>query len=295
MKNLKQCRKRVLAALCVFALALVPATVIAVETEVEIPENRNAATEIHESSNTATEFTEPESTASPITPLSASTATNTLAINVVHFNGNAVIEITNPTDRAISCKGMYLTDDPDDLFKWQMPSVIVREESVFVRGDSDSETPVLKRMTANFEVESAERILLVDAGGNVIAEWFREHEGYLVIPEWGVKFTIPDTITDVRYFIDNDIAYFFAKPVGANLEFASDLDSNFQAYTRVIIMRGLVTEDTEVYFKRIGDYYFEPGAGGGYTGLFGDEDTAEYEQEAVWGLMRMIETIQALR
>ena len=134
-----------------------------------------------------------------------------------------------------------------------------------------------------------------ETSGNDGSDNDDDRENYLIIPEWGVKFTIPDTITDVRYFIDNDIAYFFAKPVGANLEFASDLDSNFQAYTRVIIMRGLVTEDTEVYFKRIGDYYFEPGAGGGYTGLFGDEDTAEYEQEAVWGLMRMIETIQALR
>jgi hypothetical protein len=66
------------------------------------------------------------------------------------FRENGVIYLRNTTDTAVSAKGLYLTDD-DDLRKWRIPAVIIRAgQTVQVRADSDSVTPVLKRMTTAF-------------------------------------------------------------------------------------------------------------------------------------------------
>jgi len=99
-------------------------------------------------------------------------SSDTLRISVVESAGNYRIEICNPTDRAISCKGLYITDDNGDLFKWQMPAFIIRAgEFILISVIEDSLEPVLKRGRTNFDVALTERLLLVDAVGNVLSEW----------------------------------------------------------------------------------------------------------------------------
>jgi len=83
---------------------------------------------------------------------------------------NGVIHLRNPTDTAVSTKGLYLTND-DDLLKWQMPAVIIRAgQTVQIRTNGDSVTPVLKRMTANFNLRSGDTLRLADVCGNVLSE-----------------------------------------------------------------------------------------------------------------------------
>ena len=98
-----------------------------------------------------------------------------IRVTVVKIEGIDVIEITNlTTDRVISTKGLFLSDDDEDLFKWQMPSFIMRAgESILIRSTDDSTTIVLKRATTNFDVALSERVSLTDARGNVLSEWNR--------------------------------------------------------------------------------------------------------------------------
>ncbi|MCL2071305.1 MAG: RICIN domain-containing protein [Oscillospiraceae bacterium] len=86
---------------------------------------------------------------------------------------NNIIEIHNVAySTAISTKGLYITDDESDLFKWQMPSFIIRAgEFILINGIEDSLEPVLKRGRTNFDVALTERLLLTDATGNILSEW----------------------------------------------------------------------------------------------------------------------------
>jgi uncharacterized repeat protein (TIGR02543 family) len=82
---------------------------------------------------------------------------------------NGVIHLHNPTDTAVSTRGLYLTNN-NDLLKWQMPAVIIRAgQTVQVRANSDSVTPVLKHMTANFDLRNGDILRLADVRGNVLA------------------------------------------------------------------------------------------------------------------------------
>lgn len=92
--------------------------------------------------------------------------TSPLIVSVVRNN---LIEIRNVSDRAISCKGLYLTND-DDLLKWQMPCVIIRQgEAVRVKTENNNVDVVLKRLQTNFNLSVGETISLTDARGNVWA------------------------------------------------------------------------------------------------------------------------------
>ena len=73
---------------------------------------------------------------------------------------DGVIEISNTSDKAISCKGLYLTDDENELFKWQMPSVIIRANGVVRLGD-------LKRTQINFEIKGD--VMLVNANDEILS------------------------------------------------------------------------------------------------------------------------------
>lgn len=53
------------------------------------------------------------------------------------------------------------------------------------------------------------------------------NQGYLVLEEWGLRFKIPDDLTDVEYQIHEDTASFFAKPVDFDVEYRNDYDELF--------------------------------------------------------------------
>ena len=88
-------------------------------------------------------------------------------INIV----DGYIKLHNPTGNAISCKGLYLTNTDEGLFKWQMPSVIIRPgEYVEIITSSSNRNIRLKRMKINFDLNYGGTLLLTDAKGEVISE-----------------------------------------------------------------------------------------------------------------------------
>jgi hypothetical protein len=88
------------------------------------------------------------------------------------FNSGANdwVELNNHTGRAVSTKGLYLTDSNGDDWKWQMPSFIIPAGgSLRVRTDGNDESSrFLKRARTNFNLGFGERLRLTDALGNVI-------------------------------------------------------------------------------------------------------------------------------
>lgn len=108
-----------------------------------------------------------------------------LEIKLKTVSGNEVIEISNPTDTAISCKGLYLSNDVEEPFMWQMPSVIVRPgESAIFAGEGDNDTAFLKRckvdfkIAVNYTVPVYNHILLSTANGEYLncseVNWCKE-------------------------------------------------------------------------------------------------------------------------
>jgi len=321
MIKLKKFPKRIIAALCVFAM-LIPATAVVAESDVEndcsasgiteVTANNSPTTETDEEGNTTPAHGEP-APMSDFLPLSSD---NNLTIDVIKVNGIDVIEIQNPTNRAISCKGMYLTDDLDDLYKWQMPSVIVREEAALVKGINDETTQTLKRMMVNFGVSEVTNLYLTDASGNVLSEWVRggnQQDGYLRIPEWNIKFATPNTITDVRYKIVMDIQsdmetvhgaiYFVARPVDADVQFVADLETKFTEYSARYLLRMSEATFAVDDIPKIGDYWFVPFSNrtelelartGAIYGEMNDTN-ADLERTANNGISEMFRTIQTAK
>ena len=109
--------------------------------------------------------------------------------NLVISNANPTenggwLELTNPTDTAISTKGLYLSVNApcgwescnvctaDSSCNWQMPAVIVRpNQTVRVRARGNNVCPVLKRMQTNFDLAFGQTVRLVDVNGNVLSEF----------------------------------------------------------------------------------------------------------------------------
>jgi hypothetical protein len=94
------------------------------------------------------------------------------AVKAESFNSQANdwIQINNHTDRAVSTKGLFLTDSNSDDWKWQMPSFIIRAgSSVRIKtSDHDAGGLFLKRAQTNFNLGFDERLRLVDAEGTVM-------------------------------------------------------------------------------------------------------------------------------
>jgi uncharacterized repeat protein (TIGR02543 family) len=82
--------------------------------------------------------------------------------------------LINSSDEVMTLRGMYLTDDPDDLKKWRLPALILRPDSeVVFRGVNNTTTPVLQWCTLGFDVASANGLYLVDEEGSVMIMWTR--------------------------------------------------------------------------------------------------------------------------
>ena len=283
MRKLKKPPKRITATLTTLALLLSMATVPIPVTALD-PEP----------------FSTPDSQSANFTAFNAS---DNLNIDVVKVGGADVIKISNPTNTAISTKGLYITNDSNDPFKWQMPAIIIRDEEVIVRSDNDSATPAHKRMQVNFNISGAESIYLFDALGNRIAEWGHSLEKeYLIIPEWGVKFEIPDKITDVRYKIIGNSQtggsiFFVAKPANSNVEYVEDLEENLNQYAANFVTRST----THLFFfsesVKIVDLYYGitiAEALTNYSGVYGDTGNLDDENIAYRGITEMYRTIRAI-
>jgi hypothetical protein len=90
-------------------------------------------------------------------------------IEIVKSGGKDVIEVRNLTGRVVSAKGLYITDDDENLYKWQMPSFIIKKDGSVLISDDQALNFILKRALVNFDVKSAAKLMLNDATGRARA------------------------------------------------------------------------------------------------------------------------------
>jgi hypothetical protein len=77
------------------------------------------------------------------------------------------LEITNPTGELQTARGLFLNSGDDT---WRLPAIIVPAgETVTVRGQSNDNTLVHKRMTASFDFAVSDSVLLTNFSGNVLS------------------------------------------------------------------------------------------------------------------------------
>ena len=86
------------------------------------------------------------------------------------IDGVSWIEIFNPTNRTISTKGLFITDDSNNLFLWQIPSLIIEANGFVLISNFDIE-PTLNRAQVDFDVATSETLYLATASGRILAQW----------------------------------------------------------------------------------------------------------------------------
>ena len=91
-------------------------------------------------------------------------------LEVVKVTSNAYIELKNNTNKTISTKGLYLTDENGELLKWKMPAIILRPgDSIKVTGsDYSGGNSLVKRMRTNFDMSGVVSVYLSSAVGDIV-------------------------------------------------------------------------------------------------------------------------------
>lgn len=150
-----------------------------------------------------------------------------------------------------------------------------------------------------------------------------QQSNYVVVEEWRLKFTKPDSLKDIEYIIVGDTAGFYAKP--------ADFDGNYRknykavdASSRITYAIGRLTRSTNsthtdnyvgvVEGRKIGDYYYYTAhsfsglsTGAGYNGLYFNEycddgpheepvcsELIDAEHKAFQSVNDMLRTIETL-
>jgi hypothetical protein len=67
------------------------------------------------------------------------------------------------------------------------------------------------------KIEELEKVG-TDSGSEADSGVAEELDGYLVLKEWGLRFKVPEGLTDVRYVIRGDRVLFWGKPSGSRVE-----------------------------------------------------------------------------
>lgn len=81
------------------------------------------------------------------------------------------IVLYNPNSTEVSTAGLYLTDKPEKLDRWEIParSVPAYGELLIVTDNNKTES-ALHQLQANFSLKKGETLILSDKGGNILAE-----------------------------------------------------------------------------------------------------------------------------
>ena len=80
------------------------------------------------------------------------------------------IEIYNPSDEAVSIGGYFLSDDEENLKKWEFPACSVPAKGVItVSCKNNKETSALHRYQVNFSLKTGETLYFSDKEGDIIS------------------------------------------------------------------------------------------------------------------------------
>lgn len=76
----------------------------------------------------------------------------------------------NPNSTAASTSGLYLTDKPEELQRWQLPALTIEPYSeLLIVTDNNKTQEALRQVQANFSLKKGETLILSDAEGNIIS------------------------------------------------------------------------------------------------------------------------------
>ena len=106
------------------------------------------------------------------------------------------LEIYNPTTAAVDLDGWYLTDDDDNLTKWQFPDVTLAEDDYLVVFASEKDRRVAgSDLHTNFKLtQDGEYLALVDP------------DGQTVVHEYAPAY--PKQFDETSYGLSRDLAEF---------------------------------------------------------------------------------------
>jgi hypothetical protein len=83
---------------------------------------------------------------------------------------NSFIELTNITEHTLTTRGLYLTNT-NDVFLWQMPSVVIRPNEKIIIGSLTHEaTQQVKWKRTNFDMTAGQTVRLIDGKGNTLSQ-----------------------------------------------------------------------------------------------------------------------------
>jgi len=198
---------------------------------------------------------------------------------------------------------------PETPNKWKITAIIFIVLSILLVGLSTF-LVVDKLSSKNDEKDQPDTSQ--ENGNQTNTEENEEISNIFTIPEWNIQFTIPDTITDIRYVIasnehsdGNDNAYLVARPSDNSLQYPSDISARIKDEALAILTRSTsstqIKLDITVEGKRIGNYYFYTAwsfsglaTGAGVPTLFGETQNQITAASTVFHeLNDMLRTIRA--
>ncbi|MGN1339369.1 MAG: CotH kinase family protein [Oscillospiraceae bacterium] len=76
----------------------------------------------------------------------------------------------NPNSTALTLSGLYLTDKPEDLQRWQLPAQTIEPYGeLLIVTDNNKTQDALRQLQAGFSLKKGETLMISDSSGNIIA------------------------------------------------------------------------------------------------------------------------------
>lgn len=155
-----------------------------------------------------------------------------------------------------------LIEQPKTSNKWKITAIIFIVLSVLLIGLSTF--LLIDKLNNKDEKEQAET-----CQENKTDEENEDSEevNTFAISEWNIEFTIPDSLTDIRYVIENApdysgaTAYLVARPSDGSLQYPSDISVRIKDEALAILTRSTLSiidgnVNGSVEGKKVGNYYF---------------------------------------
>lgn len=80
------------------------------------------------------------------------------------------IELYNPSDEAETIKKLFLSDDDEDMQKWEIPETTIPAHSPFtIACKNNGQESALKKYRTNFSLKTGETLFLTDESGNILS------------------------------------------------------------------------------------------------------------------------------
>lgn len=117
-----------------------------------------------------------------------------------------------------------------------------------------------------------------------------ESKNYLMVKEWGLKFEIPEDLTNIKYIIDGDTAYFVAEPADQSFSYVTGINSLIKSDAMAVLYRKTNSSqegmEKTIEGKKVGSYYYYTAwsfsgtaSGVGVQGTIFGADFNRYNQE----------------